>query len=96
MLIGSNGLYTQKIKSSKKEQKKELTKNFLDFILQDGMEDWYKLSGRLKEREVKFIVEPYVRFKGEVGEKANIYFKDPSGNSLEFKAFKDLHQLFER
>jgi extradiol dioxygenase family protein len=42
------------------------------------------------------VIEPYIRFKGEVGEQATMFFQDPSGNSLEFKAFKDMSQLFAK
>jgi extradiol dioxygenase family protein len=45
---------------------------------------------------VRFIVEPHVRFKGEVGEQATMFFQDPSGNALEFKAFRDIASLFAR
>ena len=41
-----------------------------------------------------FIVKPYVRFKGEVGEQATMFILDPSGNALEFKAFRNMDQLF--
>ncbi len=55
-----------------------------------------KLSESLQKRNVKFIIEPYVRFEGETGEQATMFFKDPSGNALEFKAFKNLDQLFAK
>ena len=58
------------------------------------MDDWEKLSERLKNNEIKFIIEPTIRFKGKPGEQATLFFKDPEGNALEFKAFKDLGQLF--
>ena len=58
--------------------------------------DWYKLESRLREYDFQFEVEPYVRFKGEVGEQATMFFRDPSGNALEFKAFKDLQSLFSK
>lgn len=61
-----------------------------------SMEDWNELAERLKKHEVKFIIEPYIRFEGEPGEQATMFFKDPSGNALEFKAFKDLGQLFAK
>lgn len=48
----------------------------------------------LKEKHIDFIIEPYIRFKGETGEQATMFFLDPSGNALEFKAFKDQSQLF--
>ena len=51
-------------------------------------------SETLRSKNVRFIIEPYIRFKGEPGEQATMFFKDPSGNSIEFKAFKDLGQLF--
>lgn len=51
-------------------------------------------SKELQEKGVNFVIEPYIRFKGEVGEQATMFFLDPAGNALEFKAFKDLSQLF--
>ncbi|MDH5610689.1 MAG: VOC family protein [Cyclobacteriaceae bacterium] len=58
--------------------------------------DWEDLAERLVERGTKFIIEPYIRFKGLPGEQATLFFKDPSGNALEFKAFKDIGQLFAK
>lgn len=49
---------------------------------------------QLQEKKVPFIIEPYTRFKGLAGEQSTMFFKDPSGNALEFKAFKDINQLF--
>ncbi|MDG2317175.1 MAG: glyoxalase, partial [Flavobacteriaceae bacterium] len=51
---------------------------------------------RLKSRGVSFVIEPYIRFKGQVGEQATMFFLDPAGNALEFKAFKDIDQLFAK
>jgi len=59
-------------------------------------EDWEALAQRLEAREVPFVIEPYIRFKGQVGEQATMFFLDPSGNALEFKAFKDMGQLFAK
>ena len=59
-------------------------------------EEWESLAERLKMHDVNFIIEPYIRFKGEVGEQATMFIKDPCGNALEFKAFKDLSQLFAK
>jgi extradiol dioxygenase family protein len=50
----------------------------------------------LKSKGITFIIEPYIRFEGLVGEQATMFFKDPSGNSLEFKSFKDMSQLFAK
>ncbi len=61
-----------------------------------SLDDWNALAERLKKHQVKFIIEPYIRFEGEPGEQATMFFKDPSGNALEFKAFKDLGQLFAK
>jgi len=58
------------------------------------MPQWEQLAQRLKDAGVKFGIEPYVRFKGQVGEQATMFFTDPSGNALEFKAFADDSQLF--
>jgi extradiol dioxygenase family protein len=45
---------------------------------------------------MKFVIEPYIRFRGKIGEQATMFFLDPSSNALEFKAFKDISQLFRR
>ena len=58
--------------------------------------DWHQFATKLKENNVKFVIEPYIRFKGEVGEQATMFFLDPSGNALEFKAFKDMSRLFAK
>ena len=58
------------------------------------MNEWVKLSERLKDKNTQFIIEPTIRFKGKPGEQATLFFRDPEGNALEFKAFKDLGQLF--
>ena len=50
----------------------------------------------LKSKGIKFIIEPYIRFEGQIGEQATMFFSDPSGNALEFKAFKDMDQLFAK
>lgn len=50
----------------------------------------------LSNKAVGFIIEPYIRFEGQVGEQATMFFKDPAGNALEFKAFKDMTQLFAK
>ena len=60
------------------------------------METWEVLATRLRSAGISFIIEPYVRFKGEVGEQATMFFLDPAGNALEFKAFADIGQLFAK
>ena len=57
--------------------------------------EWRSLSEKLQKLKIKFIINPYIRFKGEVGEQATMFFLDPSGNALEFKSFKDPKQLFK-
>lgn len=57
-------------------------------------EQWHQLAEKLKDEGIKFVIEPYIRFKGAVGEQATMFFLDPSGNALEFKSFKDPDQLF--
>lgn len=51
---------------------------------------------QLRSKGIEFIIEPYVRFKGQPGEQATMFFKDPAGNALEFKAFQDMGQLFAK
>lgn len=58
--------------------------------------DWENLADQLKSHEIPFVIEPYVRFKGEAGEQATMFFMDPAGNALEFKAFKDIGQMFAK
>jgi extradiol dioxygenase family protein len=60
------------------------------------MADWEGLAARLREAGTAFVIEPHVRFKGEVGEQATMFFLDPSGNALEFKAFADPSRLFAK
>lgn len=58
------------------------------------MSEWQALAERLRAAGIEFVVEPHVRFKGQPGEQATMFFLDPSGNALEFKAFADHSQLF--
>ena len=57
-------------------------------------EDWHALKDRLLSANMEFVIEPYIRFQGEVGEQATMFFYDPSKNALEFKSFKDPAQLY--
>ncbi len=57
---------------------------------------WEAMAEKLKAVGTSFVIEPYVRFKGEVGEQATMFFMDPSGNALEFKAFKNMESLFAK
>ncbi len=59
-------------------------------------ETFQSFSEELKSKGIQFIIEPYIRFEGQVGEQATMFFKDPAGNALEFKAFKDAGQLFAK
>lgn len=59
-----------------------------------GWDEFHELAERLQSHKVKFIIEPYVRFEGEPGEQATMFLLDPSGNALEFKAFRDESQIF--
>jgi extradiol dioxygenase family protein len=61
-----------------------------------SLEQWAVLAERLKAAKTKFVIEPYTRFKGEPGEQATMFFLDPSGNALEFKAFANLDSLFAK
>ncbi|HUL90714.1 MAG TPA: VOC family protein [Burkholderiales bacterium] len=58
--------------------------------------EWERLAARLKAAGQSFVIEPHVRFKGEVGEQATMFLLDPCGNALEFKAFKDIGRLFAK
>ena len=60
------------------------------------MDQWRALAARLKDARVEFGIAPYVRFEGQVGEQATMFFRDPSGNALEFKGFADDAGLFAR
>lgn len=57
---------------------------------------FHTFAKSLKQKNIHFIIEPYIRFEGLVGEQATMFFKDPAGNALEFKAFKDINQLFAK
>lgn len=58
------------------------------------MDAWHELAERVKSHNVPFVIEPYIRFKGEPGEQATMFFLDPSGNALEFKAFQRDESIF--
>ena len=60
------------------------------------LSEWQALADKLARAGIRFIVEPHVRFKGEVGEQSTMFFLDPSGNALEFKAFADPSRLFSK
>ena len=60
------------------------------------MPEWQAMAERLRAAGTQFVIEPHVRFQGEVGEQATMFFLDPCGNALEFKAFNDLSQLFAK
>jgi extradiol dioxygenase family protein len=61
-----------------------------------GWEAWHELAARLKAAGIRFVIEPHIRFKGKPGEQATMFFRDPSGNALEFKAFQDEAQIFAK
>ena len=58
--------------------------------------DFQTFAEHLKQKKIQFVIEPYIRFAGQIGEQATLFFYDPAGNALEFKAFKDLSQLFAK
>ena len=60
------------------------------------MDVWRELADRLRSNGVRFVIEPKIRFEGEVGEQATMFFLDPSGNALEFKAFNDFSHVFAK
>ena len=59
-------------------------------------EQWHQLRDQLIGQNIDFVIEPYIRFEGQSGEQATMFFLDPSGNALEFKSFKDMGQLFAK
>ena len=59
-------------------------------------QSWEALAERLRAAGTRFVIEPGIRFRGQVGEQATMFFQDPSGNALEFKTFRDLGQLFAK
>jgi uncharacterized protein len=60
------------------------------------MSEWRALADKLKGQGIEFVIEPKIRFEGEVGEQATMFFLDPSGNALEFKGFNDFSQVFAK
>lgn len=59
-------------------------------------EKFHDFAAQLEKTGINFVIAPYIRFEGKVGEQATMFFKDPSGNALEFKAFKNIDQLFAK
>ena len=66
------------------------------FGLVMDMDDWRSIAERLKAAKIKFLIEPYVRFEGEPGEQATMFFNDPAGNAIELKALKNIDLLFAK
>lgn len=60
------------------------------------MDAWEEMAAMLKRHDMHFVIEPHIRFAGQVGEQATMFFHDPSGNALEFKAFADESMIFAR
>ena len=61
-----------------------------------SMAQWEAMADKLRAIGTQFVIEPYIRFKGEVGEQATMFFLDPSGNAIEFKAFANMASLFAK
>lgn len=59
-------------------------------------DQWQRLADRLRAAGIEFLIEPHIRFPGEVGEQATMFFVDPSGNALEFKSFRDMERIFAK
>jgi extradiol dioxygenase family protein len=59
-------------------------------------DDWHTLADRLKAANIPFLIEPHIRFPGEIAEQATLFIRDPSGNGVEFKAFQDLRAAWAR
>jgi len=59
-------------------------------------DNWHELKARLLKENCTFLIEPHVRFEGQPGEQATLFLKEPCGNALEFKSFKDMSLLFAR
>ncbi len=57
--------------------------------------NWMRLSDSLRSQDIDFLIEPYVRFQGQTGEQATLFILDPSGNGLEFKAFRNPESVFD-
>ena len=57
---------------------------------------WRELADKVRNAGIEFVIEPYIRFAGQPGEQATMFFYDPAGNALEFKAFADINQLFAK
>lgn len=61
-----------------------------------AMGEWQALADKLVKAGTRFVIEPHIRFKGQVGEQATMFFLDPCGNALEFKSFQDMSRVFAR
>ncbi|WP_112606598.1 VOC family protein [Rhizobium sp. WW22] len=61
-----------------------------------SMEEWEAAAEKLTKANIEFVIKPYIRFRGEPGEQATMFFKDPSGNAIEMKAFADISSLFAK
>ncbi len=57
-------------------------------------DEWHRLRDRLLAQDIDFLIEPHIRFAGQSGEQATLFINDPSGNGLEFKAFRNPQSIF--
>jgi len=64
------------------------------FGLLMARDQWHELADRLRQQNIPFLIEPYIRFEGEAGEQATMFIQDPSGNGLEFKSFASDNDIF--
>ncbi len=95
-------LYGHQVTAHLDPSRRDASTNFVDgknvptfhFGIVLEWNDWEALARRLQEREVPFIIEPYIRFKGQIGEQGTFFVREPSGTALEFKTFKDMSRLF--
>ena len=81
------------VKTSDVDHKKVPVRHF-GVILE--WKQWHDFSNRLKAKKIEFIIDPYIRFKGQVGEQATMFLLDPRDNALEFKSFKDQSFIFKK
>jgi extradiol dioxygenase family protein len=85
---------TDSVKGSNPVDGKEVPVPHFGVVLE--WDTFHQFAEDLKKKKINFVIEPYIRFEGKVGEQATMFFKDPCGNALEFKAFKDESQLFAK
>lgn len=94
LVLNSSGSFQKADSISNPVDKHDVPVPYFGVVL--AWDDWEIFAQKMKDKNIAFIIEPGIRFEGELGEQATMFFNDPEQNALEFKAFRNIDQLFAK